>query len=426
VVISGANRLSDRGGNYPVRNFIRLLLFTFASSLVAVAQSFVSGSTGIDGALDLTTGDRTIQLPDSGILNYTTVNIPAGKTLTFGLNLGNTPVVMLAQGAVLISGTINISGSTPTPGPGGFYGGAPLQDGFGPGAGVMSGQRNGSWIGPLSLVPIVGGSGSASPGIPGYYCNSSPGGGGGGAIVIASSVSVSVAATGYIIANPGGAGCSDVGWGFQGGAGAIRLVSNSLDVGGHLFAAVVRLEAPLSALTYTGDGTPPVRSTINPLIVPTNSPSITFSSIGGYQVPSYSGSSFSTIDLLLPSQLQDPIPVVVQATNVPVGSPVSLSFSGSIGATSTTAKLSGTTASSTATLYVSGLARSTVTYLFVLVTFDPSLVASNVKQFGPNAVARVEIASAPGKTTTYRFLRRDGTEVSLPNVHPELRRALGL
>lgn len=409
-----------------MRNSFRLLLLTFVCALAAVGQSFSSGSTGADGALDLTSGDRTVQLPASGILNYTTVNIPAGRTLNFGLNLRNTPVVMLAQGAVVISGLIDISGSGRTPGPGGFYGGAPLQDGFGPGAGVMSGQRNGSWIGPLSLVPIVGGSGSASAGIPDYYCVNSPGGGGGGAIVIASSVSVSVAATGYINANPGGAVCSSVPWSFQGGAGAIRLVSNSLNIGGLLNAAIVRLEAPLTALTYTGSGTPPVRSTINPTIVPSNPPALNIISIGGYPVPSYSGSSFSTIDVVLPTQLTDPIPVVVQGINVPVGSPVSIAFSGSSGATSTTANLTGTNASSSATVYVSGVSRTVVSYLFVSTTFSASLISTNLNKTNPSGISKIELAAAPGQRTKYRFLRDDGSEISVTKVPEDIRRFFGL
>jgi hypothetical protein len=189
---------------------------------------------------------------------------------------------------------------------------------------------------------------------------------------------------------------------------------------------MARLEAPLSSNSYNGSGTVPVVATINPLIAPVNPPSISISSIGGYQVPSYSGSSFSTIDLMLPTQLQDPIPIVVNGTNIPVGSPVRLSFSGPGGPTFTASTLSGTTASSSATLYASGLSRSGVTYLFVLATFDPTLIATNLKPGGPDAVSRVELAAAPGQTTTYRFLRHDGSEVNLSSVPSELRRAFGL
>jgi len=62
---------------------ILIITMLLALSLAAQAQTFSSGSTGADGALDLTAGDREVQLPESGVLNYTTVNIPEGKTLTF-------------------------------------------------------------------------------------------------------------------------------------------------------------------------------------------------------------------------------------------------------------------------------------------------------------------------------------------------------
>ncbi len=316
-----------------------LFLAAFLTAFAAMAQSFSSGSTGADGPLDLTTGDHTVQLPASGIFNYTTINIPIGRTLTFQGNLANTAAVLLAQGAVTISGTINVSASGMTPGPGGFYGGGPTQVGLGPGggqpgsAGAPESMHDGTWIGPLSLVPNTGGSGGGGT----SGCGGSQyGGGGGGAITIASSTSVVV--SGFILANPGlgpGVGGNECGAsGSYGGAGAVRIVANSINVdgtiSGEITGAVVRLEGPIGQVKYTGYGTPPVIANINPLIAPTMPPSITFSSIGGYAVPASSGSSFTTIDLLLPTQLHDPIPVVVQAANVPVGSPVNITFSGPV------------------------------------------------------------------------------------------------
>ncbi|MFN0167415.1 MAG: hypothetical protein ACKV22_13370 [Bryobacteraceae bacterium] len=261
--------------------------------------------------------------------------------------------------------------------------------------------------------------------------------------MIASSLQITI--SGDINAN-GGGGFSY--WGScqanskGGGGGAIRLVANSVTVAGQLYAlggtpsswvgtstggaGTIRIEAPINSRVFTGSAYPPaVLSDINPTIVPTNAPLLTILSIGGYPVPSSSGTSFSAIDVLLPNQLQDPIPVVVRGTNVPPGSPLSLKFHGSVGATATTATLTGTTTSSTATLYISGLTRSAVTYLFVMATFDPTFIA-NLKQSGPDAVARVELASAVGERTTYRFLRRDGTELNFSKVPAELRRALAL
>ena len=63
-----------------MRMVLQLTMALLLLPLSVAAQTFSSGSTGADGALDLAAGDRRVQLPDSGILNYTTVNIPNGRT----------------------------------------------------------------------------------------------------------------------------------------------------------------------------------------------------------------------------------------------------------------------------------------------------------------------------------------------------------
>jgi hypothetical protein len=76
------------------------------------ALAFDSGSTGADGAFNPTVTPPPIDLPESGIFNFTTVNIPAGVTVTFKRNTANTPVVILASGNVTIAGSINVSGGS--------------------------------------------------------------------------------------------------------------------------------------------------------------------------------------------------------------------------------------------------------------------------------------------------------------------------
>ena len=75
-----------------------------------LAAAFTSGSTGADGAFNPTVNVE-VQLPASGIFNYTTVNIPAGVTVKFKKNAANTPVTILATGDVTIAGTIDVSGT---------------------------------------------------------------------------------------------------------------------------------------------------------------------------------------------------------------------------------------------------------------------------------------------------------------------------
>ncbi len=408
------------------------LLITLGSilllSLSAQGQSFNSGSTGADGPLDLTSGNRVVQLPESGVLNYTTVNIPANRVLTFKRNSRNTPVYMLAQGNVIVIGTIGVDAGTDpdipssnrTPGPGGFYGGAVGspggQPGFGPGGGLPDGTNgNGRWVGPLSLLPLIGGSGGAT------FGNQCAGSGGGGAIVIASSTTINL--TGRISASPN-AICSTLS---QGSGGAIRLVANSLNVSGSLEACgsphcgVIRLEAPAGSLSFTGTSNPPAGLfPINPNVTQSSSPILTIVSIAGFPVPAGAGQRFDTYDMLLPNQLTDPISVVVQANNIPVGTQVRIGMvNGSPNATSIPAALQGAFASSSATPTISNLTRTAVTYLMASATFDPPQGSAPFNQKGANHIEKVRVESLVGAKPKFVFLRSDGSVVDAEKLLPQ-------
>jgi hypothetical protein len=395
------------------------------------AQSFSSGSTGADGALDLTLGDRNVQLPESGILNYTTINIPAGRQLDFTKNFRNTPVIMLAQGNVTIAGTIFVGalGGTRTPGPGGFYGGAAGSPGFGPGGGaaVPGNANDGKWVGSLSLVPIIGGSGAG--GYVGNPCDCF-GGGGGGAIVIASSASITL--QGAIYAN-GASGVT-----LFGSGGAIRLVANSISVSGTLQAfgrvndppglGVIRFEAPAGSLFFSGTAKPqPILSTtINPQIISdTNTPALSIVTIGGFPV-SYTAGRPDSVDLILPNQVSDPINVGIQAHNIPVGTQVNLNISGPATGTFTPGTLSGTQASSSATIGVSGLSRTGSTYIIAFADFTLPPAAAKLNRKGPDQIAKVRVIAKPGKDSQVVFLRRNGTEIDSAKVSKAIQQQFGL
>ena len=129
---------------------------------VPAAHAFDSESTGADGVLNPAVSTE-IELPPSGILNYTSVNIPTGVTVTFKKNALNTPVQILASGDITITGTIDIRGGTAKPtgtagdgnqgddglpglgGPGGFDGGRGGKDDLQARADVIIG---GSGLGP--------------------------------------------------------------------------------------------------------------------------------------------------------------------------------------------------------------------------------------------------------------------------------------
>src|SRR5437773_137133 len=119
-------------------------------SSVVLAQTFNSGSTGVDGAFNPTTS-VTRPLPTDGVFNFTTINIPPGVTVTFTRNAANTPVTILASGDVTIAGAINVDGSPGAPGSSG------TQLGGNGGAGGPGGFDGGS--GANGVVSWVGGAG---------------------------------------------------------------------------------------------------------------------------------------------------------------------------------------------------------------------------------------------------------------------------
>ncbi len=235
-----------------------------AAALVAsaaIAGPFSSGSTGADGAL-APTANTVVQLPPNGVLNYTTVTIPAGVTVTFAKNAANTPVTMLATGDVVIAGTIDIrGGASPTTragagvtngmpgagGPGGFDGGrgglpGPVStggNGGGPGGGYggitpagqsypaggggagfnQAGEQAyrynnpagwgggpGVGYGSNGMLPAIGGSGGGggTGGLNTWSLPGGGGGGGGGALMLVASGTVTI--SGAIRANGGAAG----------------------------------------------------------------------------------------------------------------------------------------------------------------------------------------------------------------------------
>lgn len=229
--------------NHPASNVLRAATFAAAlllgSTITGSAAGFDSGSNGSYGPLTITE-NTTIDLPPDGVLHCTTITVNSGRTLRFTRNPLNTPVVLLAQGDVTITGTIEVSGANAsgaiagTGGPGGFDGGhggfgpsAPANrggDGHGPGGGRNADNQrhavygnavggNTRTYGNVLIVPLIGGSGGAGiHGNPG-----GGGGGGGGAILIASNTRIvvngSVRATGGYSPYGGGSG------------GAIRLVA---------------------------------------------------------------------------------------------------------------------------------------------------------------------------------------------------------
>jgi hypothetical protein len=273
------------------------LLSGFCFFQAAAQGGFVSGSTGADGEL-APTANQTIQLPESGVFNFTNVNVPSGVTVKFIPNSQNTPVTILATGNVTITGSIVVDGDPGLStgmggkgGPGGGGGGAGglmidnfagiTGDGRGGGGGggtnitgttnwgggggggyglagsngASNGNSNaligqgGPAYGTSSLLPLLGGSGGGGGAASSSNNRGGAGGGGGGAILIASSGTLTLSGT---ISARGGNGVTiNVGGGGGAGAGgAIRLIANtlvgtgSLDVRGGTAGSIVFTGSP--------------------------------------------------------------------------------------------------------------------------------------------------------------------------------------
>lgn len=344
-------------------------------------NTFNSGSTGADGVFAPTTS-QTIQLPESGVFNFTTINIPSGVTITYTRNSKNSPVTVLASGNVIIAGTINVDGKAGNSngggglgGPGGFGGGAAGfgfdtflgTTGDGPGGGGGGGSLNGANLGgggggayagaganggtenanavagqggqrygSSTVLPLIGGSGGGGGGSA-SGTHAGAGGGGGGALLIASSGSI--AFTGTVSAR-GGSGATQLTGASSGGGGsggAIRLVANtitgagSLDVsggtgpnstvrGGSGGPGFVRVEAfDFSSFTPSVPTNSVTFALPNPVSIP-NGPTLRIASVAGVVAPAAPMGSMSGVpDIVVPSTTVNPVAIAIEASNIPLG-----------------------------------------------------------------------------------------------------------
>jgi hypothetical protein len=216
--------------------------------------AFESGSTGADGAF-APVANTELELPPDGIFNFTTIDVPAGVTVTFRRNTANTPAILLASGNVTIGGTLDLSGKAAAsagaagdgniaddgvpgdPGIGGHRGGVggragtPLNEGgagIGPGGG---GRGLGFFDGPGADVPHSCGAGGGGFGTAGSTvptnstpCLGNPNYGGRGGATYGTADAVP------LIGGSGGGGGSGgqnfAGGGGGGGGGAILIASS--------------------------------------------------------------------------------------------------------------------------------------------------------------------------------------------------------
>jgi hypothetical protein len=383
-----------------------LLFAIVAVSAPSLRAQFSSGSTGADGALNLTPpfsgcsaapcivnftvpfspNGTAINGTNENVYNFTTISIASGVTLVMTApSVRNRSVIWLATGSVTIAGSIVLDGqagiamgSNPgltrapaTPGPGGFPGGMGgyLTDGPQPGGGYGGGGPavysypggNGVYSFYNSqLTPLIGGTGGGG-GMPGLAGGN--GGAGGGAIRIVSSTSVSI--TGSISAQGGHFGypvpSNTNGNGDNGGygsGGAIHLIAPTITGNGNLYICgggnngVVQFNSTTNSFTgaLNGCGTPPFYSygLYNPPL-PTGTPFVRITGVDGVAAPQFPTGSFSVPDVTI--NASSSVTVSIAAQNIALGTIVTLTVTSESApdATFSCAPLSGTLQTSTAT-----------------------------------------------------------------------------
>lgn len=423
---------------------------------VTHAGAFDSGSTGADGAFAPTT-NTVVALPPSGVLNYTSVNIPAGVTVSFQRNAANTPVVMLASGTVKIAGTIDLNGGTGTTstlpvvlgvtnkggkgGPGGFdggMGGAPEQNrnggsGYGPGAGsgattacthapsgsfATSGSPynscpTGPTYGSNAMLPVIGGSGGGggAGGASSTSLAGSGGGGGGGALLLVSSAAVELTGQIRSVGGAGGHCNSGAGAGGSGSGGMVRIIAPAFSGAGS-----INVSGGSTGCTGTSGGLG--RSSIE--VIPTGGtfnlallPSLAITSIGDVPVPANPAGSG---DVTAPLALGNPLSVVVSASGIPLGSIVKLTLnndSGSVTTANTTA-LAGTLQASTATGSISIPSGSSVLMASTTYTLTVAMGEALKVYAQGERVEKVSLASVMGREMQVTLITVSGKEFEVP------------
>lgn len=323
------------------------------------AQTFRSGSNGSDGDLTFPTakyGDVIIfdakdkvmfppnglDLDDDNVFHFKSITIPVGVTVRLTHVKLQGPVYWLSQGDVAILGSLNLDGQeSPSkpgtfaePGAGGYFGGGnrPATDGFGPGGGPKapsgcSSSREAGAGGKNTanefLVPLIGGSGG------GASSNGYGGGAGGGAILIASDSVIFLGGEGSIYARGG----RPI-FGGAGGGGSVRLASRFVGGrDGRIYVSADSGACPseqgkirIERLTGSGPhvtGNYSEGSPIDPYVpTGTTNSNVSVLSVGGVAVKTSPTGSFDIPDVTIDNK--GALPVVIETTNVPVGTIVSM------------------------------------------------------------------------------------------------------
>jgi hypothetical protein len=453
---------------------VAMALALFCAAVAAQAQNtFSSGSTGADGAFAPATS-QSIAVPESGVFNYTTVNIPSGVTITYTRSSTNKPLTILASGDVVIAGTINIdgkpgnsNGSGGFGGPGGFSGGSGgygfdqsftgvpgdgpgggggggggatiTQPGGGGGGGYGTGGQGtggpiavqglaGPRFGAVTILPLIGGSGGGGGGAV-NNSRGGAGGGGGGAILIASSGTITI--NGNIFTR-GGSGASGSGGGGAGSGGGVRLIANTINGSGNVNASgggasgafngfqgggggqgYVRFEA-YDYSNFTGTTTPSniISFAFPHPITPPNAPTLRIASVGGVSAPAVPQGSLQGVpDVIVPSSQPNPVTVALEGANLPVGTVVQVTLAPSKG-NRTTVQSSGLAGTESAsTASASVTLPGGISVISASTVIDLTIASAKPFFIEGERVTRIEVAATFGGHSELTYVTQSGRRI---------------
>ena len=441
----------------------------------ALAQTFNSGSTGTDGALSPTTNTTLTLPPDgvfnfTTITIPSTVTVKFTRNLTNTpatlLATGNVTIAVTIDGSG-VAGSPATNGATAVlsngggGGPGGFDGGSGATgivsttggSGLGPGGGaggtgIGAGGGGGGFAttgsngtggtapasggtpyGTPALVPLIGGSGGGGAGAT-FGNTGGGGGGGGGAIVVASSGTITL--TGKILARGGSGGQALLGspGGGAGSGGAVRLVATTvgsqgttgtIDVaGGPLVAGAatasagrVRIEAftDTALISFPGAVAATLSTGAASPVTLSNAPTLRITAVAGVAAPPAPTASFASPDVVLPGSTTNPVTVALAASNIPLGTAVTVTVKGLNGAASSAVSgvLSGTLASSVASASVT-IPTNEPSIISASATFTVAALDGPVFVDGEE-VERIRVTAAHGEASHVAYVTRSGREV---------------
>ncbi len=470
-----ANHVVNQRPHYLITHYgLALLALIFPLLLAATVahgqNSFSSGSTGADGAFAPAT-TQTIIVPDSGTFNFTTVNVPAGVTITFNRGTNNKPITILASGDVTVGGTINIdgkpgNGAGGTGGPGGSNGGSGGYgfdqsfsgvSGDGPGGGgggvgnstiSLAGAGGGGGygtagtpgtntsaalagvagpkFGAATLLPLTGGSGGGGGGAVNNARGGS-GGGGGGAILIASSGTITL--NGSLLSR-GGNGIfigTSSGAGGGGAGGAVRLIANTINgtgsinvsggsggcfqsCGGAGGQGYVRLEA-YDTNSFSGPTTPTNIASLSfpHPITPPDSPVLRIASVGGVNAPaSPAGSLQSVPDIIVPSTQPNPVTVALEGAHMPIGTIIQLILTPSRGARTIVQSSELAGTESASTASAMVILPAGISVITASAVIDLTIAKANPFFLEGERIYRIEVAATFGGASELTYVTQSG------------------